>query len=143
LRSMLLMAAGILGSYLFISSMAINGKWGLWYYGDFMKHFTISYEVKESFSFSDYFALAYSKLITGIVFSSFTIFILMSLMIVYDGIRARKLNFDQFFILLLAVVLAARFVVFPDISDRFYVAYYLVIAMIFMRKFTPFLQARR
>jgi hypothetical protein len=141
--TMALMGAGILGSYLLISSMATKGAWGLWYYGDFMKHFNVSNEVKTSFSFKDYFALAYSKFITGLVFSHFILFLLLAFLTLYDGIRIRKLSFEQFFIAVLLVILVVRFFVFPDISDRFYATYYLLIAIVFLKKFLPFIQAKR
>jgi hypothetical protein len=134
-RNMLLMGAGILACYIFTCTVAIGGEWGLWYYSTFMKHFNVSYQVRESFSFRDYFELVYSKLITGIVYSHFSWFLLFVLMILYDGVRARKLSLEQFLALWVLLVILVRFIVFPDISDRFLMSFYLLIAMLFARKF--------
>jgi hypothetical protein len=48
----------------------------------------------------------------------------------------RKLNFDQTFLLVLAGILFFRFLLLPDLSDRFYFGFYLVVIILLVRKFS-------
>ena len=52
----------------------------------------------------------------------------------------KKPSFDKLFVFLIPVILFIRFILYPDISDRFYIAYYLLIVVLLVKKFSPLFQ---
>jgi hypothetical protein len=125
------------GAYIFIAAGAANGEWSIWYYPDFMLRFNTAQETRTAFSFSEYFALLYSKAITGVVFSHLSLFLILSVCILYDSIAARKLSEEQFFTIMILLIMFIRFILFPDVSDRFFIAFYFVFVILFIQKFIP------
>jgi hypothetical protein len=63
---------------------------------------------------------------------------LLAFLIIYNPAHpVRKFSFPQWLCVLILSLIAVRFLLFPDISDRFYIAYYFVIAILFIKKFIP------
>jgi hypothetical protein len=98
----------------------------------------LTYFYQPSFHFRDYFALAYSHLITGLLTSNLVIFLLFLVLIFFptQSLRYPKLNFDQMLCLVIFIIIIVRFIFQPSIADRFYIPYYLCILMLLVRKLT-------
>ena len=52
-------------------------------------------------------------------------------------VKFRNLTFELLFCVLLIFTVVFRFILFPDLEDRFYIAYYLVILILFMHQYKP------
>ena len=66
-----------------------------------------------------------------------TFFLFLGLLVIGNPVSAfRKLTFDQSFLLLLLAVIFFRFLLLPDLADRFYFGFYLIIIMLLVRKFS-------
>jgi hypothetical protein len=59
---------------------------------------------------------------------------LASLTFVGRPYRFRDMAFDQLFVLTILAILLVRFVLEPVIADRFYIAYYLCILILLIRR---------
>jgi hypothetical protein len=111
--------------------------WSIFYYSQYARHIDFSKDFEQSVSFSSYLGLVQSKLVTALVSSQFTFFIFLGLLIIgQSGFSFRKFNFDQGFLLLLVAIIFFRFLLLPDLSDRFYFGFYLVIIILLVRKFS-------
>jgi hypothetical protein len=109
--------------------------WNVLYYPTFL-HYTGSSYGSASLSIHTYLSLAVSKIITSIVYSHFTLFVLMMLLVIYPpSMRIRALTFNQLICLLFMLIMLIRFVLFPDLSDRFYIAYYLCTLILLTKKY--------
>jgi hypothetical protein len=121
--------------YFSIASIATGYGWNIFYYPTFASSFDLSYKFHTTFLLKEYFALMYSKAITAIVFSHLSTFLFVVLLILMPWPdRFRKFGFDQLFSLLLVLIISVRFILFPDLSDRFYISFYLVIIIILVRR---------
>lgn len=126
-------------TYLFVSFNARSYGSGVLYYPSFSKALNLSYGLQTGFHFKDYFALALSHIMTGLFFSNLLFFLALALL-VFDrmpALRFRALNTDQQLIVVIFLVLAVRFILHPVIADRFYIAYYLCILILLVRKLNP------
>jgi len=111
--------------------------WSIFYYSQYARHIDFSRDFDHNISLSSYLALVYSKLITALVSSHFIFFLFLGLLIIGNtGISFRKFTFDQSFLVLLASVIFFRFLLLPDLSDRFYFGFYLIVIILFVRKFS-------
>ena len=72
--------------------------------------------------------------------SYFAIFMALHALNFDPGFLQKKLSFDRLFALLIPVIIFIRFILYPDISDRFYIAYYLVIVVLLVKNFSPLFQ---
>lgn len=126
-------------AFLLIAARADSGDWSFFYYPTFVHYYNTSYSFSSEFSFYSYGSLLYSKLVTGIVFSNLSFFLLLVLLIVCnkDSLRPKKLELPKLLCILILLIIVTRFLLFPDISDRFYIAYYLLIATVFIKQFMP------
>jgi len=90
----------------------------------------------KAYALSDYFSYMYSKVIAGLISGHFTLFVLLALLIILNRfpIKFRQLSLDQLFSLLLVFIMAIRFLLLPDLSDRFNIAYYLCLLIILSKK---------
>ncbi len=131
-----LMVAILAIAYISIILPAIQPGWNLFYYSQFARQLNLAY-ADQGFSLSSYLTLVYSKLVTALVSSHFTFFLFLGLLAMYKpGISFRNLSFDQSFLLVLASVIFFRFLLLPDLSDRFYCGFYLVIIILLVRRFS-------
>jgi len=134
----LLMLAILAISYITIVLPTIQFGWNLLYYSQFSRQLDFSWDFDQSFSFSSYLTLVKSKLATALVASHFTFFLFLGLLITGGQVFSpRKLSFDQFFLLVLLSVTVVRFLLLPDLADRFYFGFYLIIIILLVRKFSP------
>ena len=118
--------------------------WSIFYYPQYAKHIDFSRDFDQGISFSSYIALVYTKLVTAMVSTQFTFFMFLCLLIIGNPFLSwRKLTFDKSFLLLLLAIIFFRFLLLPDLSDRFYFGFYLVFIILLVRKLqTQILAAR-
>ncbi|MEP7374655.1 MAG: hypothetical protein ABI675_14770 [Chitinophagaceae bacterium] len=133
-----LVMLGILAAvYVMVSGLAKEYNWSSFYYPDFVKYYHPGHPSQPLFSISGYMALFYERVIMAILYTHASIFLLLVLIwlsMSYQG-KFRDLPFELLFCLILVFTIVIRFVLFPDLEDRFYVAYYLVILIMFMRQY--------
>ena len=112
--------------------------WSIFFYSNYARHIDYSRDFNEQVSTLSYLSLLYSKLVTAFVSTHFTFFLFLGLLIlVTKKFSLRTLSFDQSFLLLLAATALFKFLLLPDLSDRFYLGYYLIIIMLLVRKLFP------
>ncbi len=112
--------------------------WSIFFYSEYAKHIDYSRDFDQQVSFLSYFALVYSKLVTAFVSTNFTFFLFLGLLILFaKKFSLRNLSFDQTFLLVLGAVGLFKFLLLPDLSDRFYLGFYLIIIILLVRKFFP------
>ena len=121
LRQYFLMTA-ILGiTYVFAILPVTQFGWSIFYYPQYAKHIDFSRDFNQAVTFSSYMELVYSKLVTAMVSTQFTFFMFLCLLILGNPFSSwRKFTFDQAFLLLLLFTIFFRFLLLPDLSDRFY-----------------------
>lgn len=116
--------------------------WNVFYYPTYALHMNLSHSLQPSFSFKEYVALVFSHITTAIVFYNFLFFMFFLLLIMYSpSIKYKNLTLDQTFALLLVLIILFRFVIYPDLSDRFNIAYYLCFLIIFVKKYTALMSS--
>jgi len=132
----LLMVFTLVGAYFVVIFPVRQFGWNLFYYSQYVKHMDFNRDFDTAFTLADYFSYMYSKAITGLVSTHFTFFIFLITLLIFIPFptRFKNLSFDQLFILLLATTILIRFLLLPDLSDRFYIAFYLVILVLLIRK---------
>ena len=133
----LLMLFILVASYFTITGMTTpNLGWNILYYPRFIHYFNLSRAFEPTFSPGAYISLFYSQALTGIVSTHFTIFLFLALLQVSYPlpIQFKKFTFEQRFSLLLIGIILVRFVLFPDLDDRFYIAFYLAILILLIKK---------
>lgn len=123
---------GLLIAYYFVITFVIVHPfgWSIFYYPTFIHYFNLSYTFHQTFSLKAYLALMYSHAITTILFHHFTVFTFMALMVAYPLLSrpfSSKAGFDQWFSILLIFIILIRFIIYPNINDRFYISFYLCI----------------
>ncbi|HEY1872330.1 MAG TPA: hypothetical protein VGG71_14805, partial [Chitinophagaceae bacterium] len=111
--------------------------WNIFFYSQYARHISFAADFDKPFSASSYLSLAYSKLVTALVSSHFTFFLFLGLVILGNAIFSwKKLTFDQTFLLLLLLIIFIRFLLLPDLSDRFLFGFYLIFIILLVRKFS-------
>lgn len=137
-----LMLAIIAISYLLIILPVKQFGWSLFYYSEYARYMNFNRDFDTPFTLSDYFSYAYSKAVTGFVNSHFTLFMFFILLLVFNkfSFRMRSLTFDEILASLFGFIIVARFILLPDLSDRFYISFYLVILILLVRKLTSIAQ---
>jgi hypothetical protein len=112
--------------------------WSIFFYSNYAKHIDYSRDFNDPVSILSYFSLVYSKLVTAFVSTHFTFFLFLGLLILFTKkFSLWALSFDQTFLLALAGTGSFKFLLLPDLSDRFFLGFYLTIIMLLIRKFFP------
>jgi hypothetical protein len=138
LKKYVTMVLTVIIVYFLVTSIALKYGWGLLYYPSFAKHLNLSYQTSTTFSFKDYFDLFYTHIVSAFFFTHFILFMLLGLIIFIDefSLKFWLLNFEQCLLLILFLSIAVRFALQPLIADRFYVAYYVLIIVLLVKKIT-------
>ena len=125
-------------SYVTITYITKMNEWGILYYPTLVRYYDLLHHLHAGFSLPDYLQLVYSKAATAMVSTHFTLFAFFVLLILIQPIpiRLRHLSFDQLFSLLLILIIIIRFILFPDLADRFYTSFYLVIILLFVKRYS-------
>jgi len=124
------------GVQVLVSGMASNGGDFL-YFPTFITYYNPDHHPQSSFSISNYLSLFSERLLMALIYTQVSIFILLVLTMVSVGFAAgvRSLSFEKLFSILLIVIIAIRFILFPNLEDRFYVAFYIVILVLAIQQF--------
>lgn len=131
----LLMLGILAASYLIITWPVREFGWNISFYSQYAKQIDFSRDFNEPVSFSGYALLVYSKLITALISTHSTFFLFLALLTLGNPfVSLKKLSFDQSFIMLLLLVIFIRFLLLPDLSDRFYFGFYLIFIILLVRK---------
>ena len=129
------MLAILVVAYLYIILPVRQFGWSIFYYTQYARHIDYSRDFDQPVTLLSYLSLIYSKLVTAFVSTHFTFFSFLGLLILSNqGFSFKKLSFDQAFLLLLASITVIRFLLLPDLSDRFYFGFYLIIIILLVRK---------
>ena len=111
--------------------------WNIFYYSQYSRHIDFSRDYNEPMTIASYLSLVFSKLVTALVSTQFTFFMFLCLLILGSPfVSFRKFTFDQSFLLVLLSVIFFRFLLLPDLSDRFYFGFYLIIIILLVRRFS-------
>jgi hypothetical protein len=142
-KTFLLMLLVLAASYFLITGFTMRPfGWGALYYPAFATQLDLSHAYHSNFSFHAYISLVVSQLATALVFYHFIFFLCILLLILYSpAFKFRDLTFDQSFSLLLFLIILCRFILYPDLSDRFNVAYYLCFLVLFIKKYAGLLDS--
>ena len=114
--------------------------WSIFFYNDFARYLHPLLGSRGQFALRDYTSLMYDHIMSAINHSYVTIFMALHVLNIGRSLSLRKLSFDKLFVLLIPAVLFIRFVLHPDISDRFYIAYYMVIVVLLVKNFSLLFQ---
>lgn len=133
-----LMLLGVLViAYLSIVLPVREYGWDIFYYGQYSSHIDYTKDFYQSITIQSYFSLIYTKLVTAFVATHFTLFLFLGIMVIFNRkFSFKSLSFDQSFLLLLIMVIFFRFLFLPDLSDRFYLGFYLLILVLLAKKFS-------
>ncbi|HLK28512.1 MAG TPA: hypothetical protein VKT28_08025 [Puia sp.] len=125
----------LLFCYYFVSHSTKKYGWNISFYSTFAYYLTSSsYQAVDTITLKDYSFLMYTHLLNGLYYSNITfLFLILSLLFLYP-IKLNDFSFDQLFALTLFLIFIIRFILFPDISDRAYTAFYLTAVILLIRK---------
>lgn len=137
-KQFLVMTACFVVCYVSIILPVRQFGWSIFYYSEYVKHIDYSRDFDQPITLSSHLSLAYSKLVTAFVSTSFTFFAFLGLLVLVNRkISLRNISFDQSFLLLLGFIGLFKFLLLPDLSDRFYIGFYLMIIILLVRRFFP------
>lgn len=137
LKYYLLLMAVFVGCYFVITAITMKPfGWGTLYYPQFALHLDLSHTANTAFSLKAYLQLVISQLTTALAFHHFVFFLFVALLLFYPRppFQWKILTWEQAFSLLLLLIISVRFVLFPDLSDRFNMAYYLFFLILLIKK---------
>ena len=135
--TLLLITGLFIFCYVMVGLIAWQYGWSIFFYNDFANHLHPVYGSKKHFAIRDYFTLMYQHTMSAINHSYFVIFMALHALNINQNLLQKKSSFDKLFALVIPVILFLRFILYPDISDRFYIAYYLVIVLLLVKNFSP------
>lgn len=125
----------ILGAiYLAISYLASRYGWGLSYVGDFTGRWYHS-RAEYTGSLKGYIVLIKSAILTGLQFS----YVMMFFLLAFVGFAVGKVasvmkNIDHTYTITAILIIIVRLLLFPSVEDRFNLAYYLIIYILFIKQ---------
>ncbi len=110
--------------------------WNVLYYPTFARYLDLSHTFHFSFSFKAYLALVVSHAITAVVVYNFMFFMFFLVLILYSpSFKYKNLTLEQSFCIMLVLTSLFRFVLYPDLSDRFNVAIYLCLLLVLVKRY--------
>jgi hypothetical protein len=138
-KKYLLILAIFLCAYLSISRNAIPYGWSILYYPTFLKWLNLSYSYMPAFHLRQYVSLTFSHILTGLFYSHFILFLLLSCLIFMRRGKElfKNLGTDQLLLCAIGLTILVRFVLQPNVADRFYIPFYLCILVMLIRKLYP------
>jgi hypothetical protein len=135
IKQYFIMLAILFATYVLIILPVTQFGWSIFYYGQYARHIDYSRDFDQPITLSTHFSLMYSKLTTAFISTHFTFFAFLGLLVfVSKNFSFRNLSFDQTFLLVLILIGLIKFLLLPDLSDRFHLAFFLVIIILLIRK---------
>jgi len=135
-KSLLLITILFAVCYIIVGLFARHYGWSIFFYNDFAHHLHPVHGSQDDFGFRDYFRLMYEHIMSAINHSYFAVFMALHVLNIGRSFLSRKVSFDKLIALLIPTVFFIRLILYPDISDRFYIAYYLVIVALLVKNFS-------
>ncbi len=120
--------------YVAVSYLASRYGWSLSYVGDFTGRWYHS-RAEYTGSAKGYIVLLKSAILTGLQFSYAMIFFLLAFISLAIG-RPKSVmnNADHLYIIATILIIIVRLLLFPSVEDRFNLAYYLIIYILFIKQ---------
>ncbi len=130
------MLAILLLCYFSITASATKYGWSIFYYNSFSNYVSISHGSHSTFIAKEYVRLMLGNAINSLYHSQIITFLglVLSLFIRRTTPLFEDLGFDQIFSLLLVLIIILRFLLYPDIGDRSYIPYYLIVLIFIARR---------
>lgn len=135
-RNFLLITMMFVCSYFLVGLFAYQYGWSIFFYNDFADHLHPAYGSKEHFSILSYLRLMYEHVLSGINHSYLAIFLIFLFVNFNEKVTLKYLSFEKVFLLSILSILFARLILYPDISDRFYIPFYLIVVILTAKKFS-------
>jgi hypothetical protein len=109
--------------------------WNIFYYSQYARHIDYSRDFDQPVSFLSHISSMYGKLISAFTTSHFTFFAFLGLL-VFAGRKfsLKNLSLDQSLLLVLFTTGLCKFLLLPDLSDRFYIGFYFIVTILLLRK---------
>jgi hypothetical protein len=125
-------------AYLAVAYPVVRYKWSIWYYPTFISHLDPAYDQDGAFSLTNYLAVAGNQLKNSLRGSSLFLFLTLGLIFLINSEKPffRRPSFDQLVLLAIFAIILTRFLLQPVIADRFYIAYYIVILVLLIKRIT-------
>jgi hypothetical protein len=144
LKKISLILLAVSASYFFVSYNATKYGWNIFYFPSFISHENLSYDDRLQFSFSNYFSIARAQIMNGSFFSDLILFLLLGLILFIErnSFQFKPQNFDQLLLIVIILAIICRFILQPIIADRFYIAYYITILILLIRKYSTMLSTK-
>ncbi len=140
-KQLILMLGILFGCYFTITyTTARDFGWNILYYPKLIQYFDVSYQFQHSFSLKKYLELAYSHAFTALLSSNLVLFLFIVLLLLINPlpVRFNQFNLEQLFCLILVLIIVIRYVLYPNLDDRFYIAFYLTILVLLVKKIAGF-----
>jgi len=132
----LLITMTFICSYFLVSFFAYQYGWSILFYNDFADHLHPANGSKEHFSTLSYLRLMYEHILSGINHSYLVIFLALIFLNFNENLNLKNLSFEKAFLLFILSILFIRLILYPDVSDRFYIPFYLIIVILTAKKFS-------
>ncbi len=122
-------------SYFIVAANATQYGWSLFYYDTFSHFISSSHGFQPSFILRDHLQIMSANGMNGLRYSHIIIFfaMILSIFIGRPISTIKEFSFDQLFALLLLLIIIIRFILYPDVADRFYVSFYLIAPILIVR----------
>lgn len=138
LKQYVMMMAILIAAYFAVIFPVTKFGWSIFYYSQYARHIDYSRDFDDAVTLSSYISLFYRKLIIAFGSTHFTFFAFLGLLVlIRKKSTFKNLNLDQAFLLVLFAIGLFKFILLPDLSDRFYLGFYLIILILLIRKFYP------
>lgn len=107
------------------------------YYPSFSHSLNMAHEEAGGFSLKGYLQVLHADAVTGLYHSSIGLFGCMALLLLFREKISKPgiLTLNALLLLLCCVAMLIRFILVPDIADRFYISYYLLIFILLIKSF--------
>ena len=126
----------LIACYFIITAITLRPfGWNIFYYPAFVRHLDLAGTAHDSFSLKSYFNVLDSQIFTALLYSNFFLFLAIIFISLYaPAFRSGMLSFEQQFVVLFLVIITCRFILFPDLSDRFHIPYYLCTLVLLVKR---------
>jgi hypothetical protein len=128
----LLLAAVALICVFFTVTIQSGGNWGLLYYPTFIKFFNAEGSAKY-FSFYTFISMAALKISVSLRYGYITFFLLIDVILWNYTYRLGK-HTERLFCSAFFFFIAVRILLFPQLDDRFFIAYYMYLLIVFIQQ---------
>jgi hypothetical protein len=130
--------AGLVVVYFLVTSLVTMYGWNVFYLPSFFKqHYETYYREKTSSVLYDFVKQRHSAIMVAMLFYHLFIYLCFAVLLFLGNksLRWKDLSFDQAFLAVLIATIGIRTVVYYDLSDRYFVAYFLAIVILLVRRF--------